>query len=160
MTTPLQPPKTVKEAKSLKDSLLTGYFNVIRPVGRQKNKRGNLANDLIEVGKRVKKKRGVKPKKPTTTDGKPPPAPNGTEIKEPDEAPKLKARRTNWSLPENVPKLKKAVSDWDNDIGDAVDSNGEKRSLAAFSNTVGIPYNTFKQYVGKDKNIAGTLPYP
>ena len=52
-----------------------------------------------------------------------------------------------------VVKLGKAVTNWDKKIGEALDNNGEKRSIQVFCNTVEIPCNRFKHcvYSKKDK---------
>jgi hypothetical protein len=144
---PEQPPKTAKEGRKLTD-----FFSMIRNVGRPK-KRKNSAGDVIEESRQKKKKCGPRPKakEPTLTAEEPPPASNGIGTTQPDESLKPKAKRTNWALPKNQAKLEKAVSDCDNDTGDAVDSNGDKLTLTVFSNTISIPYHTFKLYVTKDK---------
>ena len=59
----------------------------------------------------------------------------------------------NWAAPENKRTLDVAVDEWLNKKGRYKDDgNGDPHSLYAFSNVVGIPYNTLKQYVCKDKS--------
>jgi len=40
-----------------------------------------------------------------------------------------------------------AVNNWEDKTGEALDSNGEELRLRAYSNVVGIPYDTFKKFV-------------
>jgi len=70
-----------------------------------------------------------------------------------DEAkrPKQKKSRTNWGAPSNRPKLEKAINDYLNKEGNAIDRNGvfiENRTI--YAGLVGIPYNTLYRYIHPD----------
>ena len=61
-----------------------------------------------------------------------------------------KGSRTNWSKGENAKILAKAVGDWLEKKGDAVDANGESVQLKPYSVIVGIPYRTLVSYTKED----------
>jgi len=65
---------------------------------------------------------------------------------------KPKAKRMNWSLPENKKKLDKAIEEWKDQSGRMLDGNGEALTLPAFANTVGVPYHTLRKYVCEDES--------
>ena len=46
--------------------------------------------------------------------------------------------------------LRKAVEEWENKSGSALDCDGEEVSMKVYSNLVGIPYESFRKYVSKD----------
>jgi hypothetical protein len=57
---------------------------------------------------------------------------------------------TNWGEGEAKISMENAVSEWDGKTGQALDSNGEERSLRVFAAVVSIPYDTLKMYVSSD----------
>ena len=68
---------------------------------------------------------------------------------------KHKNNWVNWSLEPHLSKLQQAVLEWDKKLGQYFDSNGEAHSLQTFVNVNGIPYDTFKKYVGENQCIIG-----
>ena len=154
MAPPKQPPKTVAAAKADGNTLLTDFYKRGRR-GRPKRV-ANLAGDVIAVAQKRRKPGPAprkKPKKPPPLPNKPPPKTRPATSRPPKAtAMKVKVPRTNWSVGNAAINLGKAVTDWDENIGDALDNNGEKRSLQVFCNVVEIPYNTFKQYVCSNKD--------
>jgi hypothetical protein len=60
----------------------------------------------------------------------------------------LKKTRINWGKGENRNLLAKAIQDWLNKEGDAIDKNGEEILNAhLFANKLGIPPQTFYKYI-------------
>ncbi len=59
--------------------------------------------------------------------------------------------RTNWGKGENRDKLEKAINDWINKEGDVYDNNNELiNDSVVFTNKVGIPPQTFSEYILKN----------
>ena len=146
MAPPKQPPKTIATAKADGNTLLTNFFKRGR-CGRP-NRVANLTGDVIAVA-RNRRKPGPAPNQPK----KPPPKTRPATSRPPKATTtKIKVQRTNWGVGAAAIKLGKAVTDWDEKIGEALDKNGEKRSLQVFCNVVEIPYNTFKHYVSSEKD--------
>ena len=158
MAPPKQPPKTAAQAVASGNFLLTDFFaKKKRGRGRPRKKRGNLADDNITVLAVKKAKRGRPPSqtaKSSQTAKPPPPKTKVVVAKHPPpttmEVTK-KLSRTNWRKGKHKERLAKAIDNWDSGGGNAIDSNGERVSLSAFSNLVGIPYNTLRQYIKGDK---------
>jgi hypothetical protein len=142
---------TEAEAKARGNSTLFDYWRRSR-AGRPK-KSGNLASDkiVVKANNTKKKKSGPVPKPKPGPVPKPKPTPRQKTTANEDGilqcAQKPKQKRTNWSKGENLLKIASAVKDWEDETGEALDSNGEKLRLAVYSNVVGIPYSTFKKFV-------------
>ena len=75
------------------------------------------------------------------------------------EAPKKKSRRINWGKPgPDRDKLDKAINDWLEKTGDALDANGEEiKNLHTYANLVDIPFDTIYKYVHPDVDKRRTL---
>ena len=139
--------KTSSEAEASRNTLLVAFFKRVR-CGRPKGI-ANLSGDVIVVAKKNTKRGPVQnPKlppvrtRPTTSTAKTSP-PNPKIMKSP---------RTNWGVGDEDIKLGKDVTDWDENTGDALDCNREKRKLRAFANVVNILYGTIKYYLCTDKS--------
>ena len=68
------------------------------------------------------------------------------------ERPKKKKSRTNWGAPANRQRIEKAISDYLNKEGNAIDRNGvfiENRTI--YAGLVGIPFNTLYRYIHPDE---------
>ena len=118
MAPPNQPPKTIVAAKADGNTPLTEFFKRGRR-GRPKRV-ANLAGDVISIA-RKRRKPGPAPKQP-----KKPPPKTRPATSRPLKATttKVKVRRTNWGVGAAAIKLGKAVTDWDENIGEALDNNG------------------------------------
>ena len=118
MAPPKQPPKTIAAAKADGNTLLADFFKRGR-CGRPKRV-ANLAVDVIAVA-RKRRKPGPAPKQPK----KPPPNTRPATSRPPKATTtKVKVRRTNWGVGAAAIKLGKAVTDWDENIGEALDNKG------------------------------------
>ena len=75
------------------------------------------------------------------------------------DAPKKKSRRINWGKPgPDRDKLDKAINDWLEKTGDALDANGEEiKNLHTYANLVDIPFDTIYKYVHPDVDKRRTL---
>jgi hypothetical protein len=75
------------------------------------------------------------------------------------EAQKKKSRRINWGKPgPDRDKLDKAINDWLEKTGDALDANGEEiKNLHTYANLVDIPFDTIYKYVHPDVDKRRTL---
>jgi hypothetical protein len=60
-----------------------------------------------------------------------------------DVAPEVKKSRMNWSKGDNRAKLEAALTKWEEE---ALDMNGEARSMLVFAKREGIPERTFRRY--------------
>ena len=77
----------------------------------------------------------------------------GEEVEDNDgndeaERPKKKKSRTNWGAPANRQRIEKAISDYLNKEGNAIDRNGvfiENRTI--YAGLVGISFNTLYRYI-------------
>lgn len=144
MAPPKQPPKTEAQAVASGNFLLTDFFAKKKCRRGRPKKRGNLADDNITVLAVKKAKSGRPPSKARVA-------------KKPSFEVTKKPSRTNWGKGKQKERLSKAIDDWDSGGGNAIDSNGEPVSLTAFSNRVGIPYNTLRQYIKGDKEKRHTV---
>jgi hypothetical protein len=144
MAPPKQPPKTEAQAVASGNFLLTDFFAKKKCRRGRPKKRGNLADDNITVLAVKKAKSGRPPSKARVA-------------KKPSFEVTKKPSRTNWGKGKQKERLSKAIDDWDSGGGNAIDSNGEPVSLTAFSNRVGIPYNTLRQYIKGDKEKRRTV---
>ena len=65
-------------------------------------------------------------------------------VKDDDNAPKKKRGRTNWGKEPHRGELEKAIGDYLNKTGNALDSNGEEiKDVYLYASLVGIPFSTF-----------------
>ena len=109
----------------------------------------NLAGDMIVVARKNTKRGSVRnPKLPlvrkrprTSTATTSPPNPR-----------RMKAPRTNWVVFDAYIKLGRDVTDWDEQTGDALGCNRDKRKLQSFANVVNILYGTLKYYLCTKKS--------
>ena len=70
-------------------------------------------------------------------------------------------KRVNWAK-DHPKKLAKAIADWDKNIGEATDNNGDplektKQNLKVYAIKVGIPFDTLFKYVHPDAQKRRTL---
>jgi hypothetical protein len=136
---------TKAEAKAQGNTTLFDTWR--RPRAGRPKKSGNLASDKIVVkanDTKQKKKPGPLPKPKHATRQKTTANDDGIL---PD-AQKPMQKRSNWAKGENLLKMTSAVKNWEDKTGEALDSNGEKLGLPAYSNVVGTPCNTLKKFVG------------
>ena len=69
-------------------------------------------------------------------------------VKDDDNAPKKKMGRTNWGKEPHRGELKKAIDDYLNKTGNALDSNGEEiKDVYLYAGLVGIPFSTLYRYI-------------
>lgn len=127
---------TQEERKQQGFASLKNFWQVKRKPRRPK-KRKSEASDTPKFDE-VKRGRG-RPSKKNDADPTPK-ASKSTEASTPSDSPpspfKKKAKRVNWGLEENKKKLDKAVEEWDDQSGRALDGNGEPMKLPAFANIV------------------------
>jgi hypothetical protein len=113
--------KTEAEAKAQGNTTLFDHWRRSR-AGRPK-KSGNLASDKIVVkANNTKKKPGPVPKPKPTPRQKTTAHKDGI-LQVPD-AQKPIQKRTNWAKGENLLKMTAAVKNWEDETGEALDSNG------------------------------------
>ena len=60
--------------------------------------------------------------------------------------------RTNWGIGSNLKKMTKAVENWSNNTGNALDYNGEKVSLKVCIALTDIPYKILVKHATSDAN--------
>ena len=114
--------KTSAEADDDRNNLLTAFFKRVR-YGRTKVI-ANLAGDVIVVNLKNTKRGPVRnPKLPSVCKH----PPTSTSKTSPPNPKRMKAPRTNLGVGDASIKRGKAVTDWDEQTGDALDCNGEKR---------------------------------
>lgn len=151
---------------------LTQYFKQSKKRGRPKKKRGRPKKNNAKKGGRSSNKSPPDPprhlqKSPPeqsaaaaagedVEDGVNPVEDAGGEEEEEefedddvdDVAPKKKKCRINWGKEPHHSKLQKAIDDYLNKTGDALDNNDEWiEDINVYAALVGIPYNTLYKYV-------------
>ncbi len=115
---------------------ITSFFSRIKKPGRPKKKKG---------GGRGRGRPKTTEPPPAASAKKPPPAAKKAPVK------KVKQTRTNWSLGVHLEKMTNAVAEWFvAEHANTLDSNGEKMSPRAYSISVGIPFETLKNYIHQD----------
>jgi hypothetical protein len=115
------PKRKEEDGTALKQAFMYSYFKRPKRQRGRPHKAGNLATDEITLeGFQANKKQRATPV-PSTYSKKPPPkAPPVTESSKKV----AKANRVNWSKGDAKQKLENAVSEWEDECGKALDSNG------------------------------------
>ena len=142
-----QTPNTIAEAEAGRNTLLTALFKIVR---RDRTKViANLAGDMIVVARKNTKRGPVRnPKLPPVRKH----LPTSSATTSPPNTKRMKAPRTNWVVFDAYIKLGRDVTDWDEQTGDALGCNRDKRNLQSFANVVNILYGTLKYYLCTKKS--------
>ena len=119
-----QTPKTIAEDEAGGNTFLTAFFKRLRHGSPKVIV--NLAGDMIVVARKNTKRGSVRNPKLPLVRKRPR---TSTATTSPPNTKRMQSPRTNWVVGDASIKLGKSVTDWDDQTGDALDCNGEKRKL-------------------------------